>query len=258
MGNGHAGGPGEGTSGLRTTLHGNAEDLRSYEAAVNARNSAMKLNLVPKRRGTRPSMSASPPVPPSSAGSYINGPGMNANVVPGFDFNNMSRPSSSSSTTSSLANAFGSSAMRHPHPHHPHAGPQMGAQVSAPPMHASSSLPPPAVLHTHMDGSRESSVVSEEGAASSDGDMMRPSFKRLPSQTLGPANSKRALLARGVEGGDGMGMEGMKHGDTLGVPTTNGNINGVGMGGEIGPVGTRPMVGLPERHRRASEANAKV
>ena len=43
-------------------------------------------------------------------------------------------------------------------------------------------------------------------------DSLRPSFKRLPSQTLGPSNAKRAFLGRGVGasssalGGMGMGM----------------------------------------------------
>ena len=55
------------------------------------------------------------------------------------------------------------------------------------------------------------------------GDSLRPSFKRLPSQTLGPSNAKRAFLGRGmgqgvgvassaVGGGGGGGMGGMSTG----------------------------------------------
>lgn len=44
--------------------------------------------------------------------------------------------------------------------------------------------------------SRGSSAAVEDsdGGSSNDQDSSRPSFKRLPSQTLGPANSKRAFL----------------------------------------------------------------
>ena len=47
--------------------------------------------------------------------------------------------------------------------------------------------------------SRASSVSAESGASggASDGDAQRPSFKRLPSQTLGPAVAKRAFLGYG-------------------------------------------------------------
>lgn len=46
--------------------------------------------------------------------------------------------------------------------------------------------------------SRASSVSAESGASgASDGDAPRPSFKRLPSQTLGPAAAKRAFLGFG-------------------------------------------------------------
>ncbi|KAF9231345.1 hypothetical protein BU15DRAFT_24558, partial [Melanogaster broomeanus] len=88
-GNGHAHGD---ASGMRMTLHGNPEDLRSYEAAVNARNAALHLNLVPRRRGTQPSVS--PAAGSSSSGSA------------GVEQNGISRPSSSGSV-SSLAHAFG-------------------------------------------------------------------------------------------------------------------------------------------------------
>ncbi|KAL4062189.1 hypothetical protein J3A83DRAFT_4039373, partial [Scleroderma citrinum] len=83
--------------------HGNFDDLRSYEAAVNARSASLNLNLVPRRRGTRPSATNGSPAPPSSAGN-------NLSAVPrtlgGEMGSAVSRPSSSSSA-SSLAHAFG-------------------------------------------------------------------------------------------------------------------------------------------------------
>ncbi|KAG1820835.1 uncharacterized protein BJ212DRAFT_1335782 [Suillus subaureus] len=151
--------------GVRMTLHGNPEDLRSYEAAVNARNASLNLNL-PKRRYTTHSQS---------------------NVD--FDLN-VSRPSSSSSA-SSLSHAFMS----------PHLPPMKGA---APPMNGVSiSLPVPRVSSMgssstqsgSRDGSRESSVTSD-CTGSSEGEIFRPAFKRLPSQTLGPVNAKRAQFEK--------------------------------------------------------------
>lgn len=159
---GMANGNGEGP---RMTLHGNPEDLRSYEAAVNARNASLNLNL-PKRRDTTHSQS-------------------NTN----FDLN-VSRPSSSSSA-SSLSQAFMS----------PHLSSMKGA---APPMNGMSiSLPVPRVSSMgssstqsgSRDGSRESSVASD-CTGSSENEMFRPAFKRLPSQTLGPANAKRTQFEK--------------------------------------------------------------
>lgn len=49
VGNPNAGGAG-GTSSIRTTLHGQAEDLRSYEAAVMARKAPTTLKLQAKRK----------------------------------------------------------------------------------------------------------------------------------------------------------------------------------------------------------------
>ncbi|KAI0090199.1 hypothetical protein BDY19DRAFT_938969 [Irpex rosettiformis] len=165
-------------SSVRTTLHGDAEDLKSYEQAVLARKAPTTLNLVPKRRGTLPlgtvapnkasgpggvpigSLSQAPslPAPPSDARSRI-----------GSGNANSERPGSSSS---SLADAFGI--------------PRTFQQQN--PYHSHSSESPP--------GLRESSVgaESDSGLSSSPSQSYRPSFKRLASQTLGPPNTKRALL----------------------------------------------------------------
>jgi hypothetical protein len=179
---GMANGNGE---GARMTLNGNPEDLRSYEAAVNARNASLNLNL-PKRRGTR----ASPPASISSGARDTNRrtDTTHSQLNGNFDLN-VSRPSSSSSA-SSLSQAFMS----------PHLSSMKGA---APPMNGSISLPVPRVSSmgsssTHSgsrDGSRESSVASD-CTGSSEGEIFRPAFKRLPSQTLGPANAKRTQFEK--------------------------------------------------------------
>lgn len=197
---GMANGNGE---GARMTLHGNPEDLRSYEAAVNARNASLNLNL-PKRRGTRASPPAS--VPSGARGTHRRTDITHSQSNANFDLN-MSRPSSSSSA-SSLSQAFMS----------PHLPPMKGA---APPMNGVSiSLPVPRVSSMgssstqsgSRDGSRESSVASD-CTGSSEGEMFRPAFKRLPSQTLGPANAKRAQFEK-----NGVGEKGSVITNGLGVP----------------------------------------
>ncbi|KAG1764309.1 hypothetical protein EDD22DRAFT_776098 [Suillus occidentalis] len=191
--------------GARMTLHGgNPEDLRSYEAAVNARNASLNLNL-PKRRGTR----ASPPasiIPSGARARRTLADSTHPHSQTGnFDLT-LSRPSSSSST-SSLSQAFAS------------VSPCMKGLSAAPAMNGVSiSLPVPRVSSMgssstqsgSRDGSRESSVASD-CTGSSEGEMFRPAFKRLPSQTLGPANAKRAQVEKnggekGFGNGNGIGM----------------------------------------------------
>lgn len=230
--NGYAGGHVEGSRG---SMHGNSDDLRSYEAAVNARSASLNLNLVPRRRGTRGGVSRSPVQPSGSA---------SAENLSATDMAALSRPSSSSSV-SSLAHAF---------------GPHQQSYVKPPPLsNPSISLPIPSV-HGHGLGggsfgnlprelpSRESSVASD-GTGSSEGEVFRPSFKRLASQTLGPANSKRALVERGAGGGS----------ETIAVTVADGG--GLGAGGNTsrellgtGNGSMRPIAALPERARRTSEA----
>jgi len=152
---------GNATSSIRTTLHGNADDLRSYEAAVLARKTPT-LNLVHrKKRGSMSGSSTGPPNPSSRAIPEPPAASLKSNSALG-------RPSSSSST-SSLAYALDLPSM-------PRSSVAFGSET------ASFASPP----------SRDSSVSEE---ALSD----RPSFKRLPSQTLGPARAKRALLSNGVD-----------------------------------------------------------
>ena len=157
-----------GISSIRTTLHGNTDDLRSYEAAVLARKTPT-LHLVPRKgRGSMSAARASPPnAPPSRAAAAVNSlaPANNQNHF------NLSRPSSSSSTSSSLANA-----LERPPSH------KTSSRVDQPSESSASSFA------ARRPTSRESSVSE---SATSD----RPSFKRLSSQTLGPAKTKRALLS---------------------------------------------------------------
>lgn len=170
-------GQGHAYSGVRTTLHGGVEDLKSYEQAVLARNPPTHLKLVPKRRGTMPGGSAQPNMakspqplplmPPSShtsaMGGFANPTKLGVSHQDGFG----ERPRSSSS---SLADAFGS-------------------PIDS---HQSSTL-----SHGSSESPREGSVDegSNDGSSMSGGSSwFRPTFKRLASQTLGPANAKRATL----------------------------------------------------------------
>ena len=97
----------------------------------------------------------------------------------------------------------------------PFGGPNDALQVPTNIKHegsASPSLP--------CSSSRSSSCVVED--ASDTTESHRPSFKRLPSQTLGPNNAKRAFLGRGLgasstlggmAGFDGSTMTGLDGGD---------------------------------------------
>ncbi|KAF7789742.1 hypothetical protein EIP86_000688 [Pleurotus ostreatoroseus] len=155
------------SSSVRTTLHGDAEDLKSYEQAVLARKAPTQLKLVPKRRGTMPAGTTAPhlggfgPMQPPSIPSLSHATHMHPSThMNGADihYRDGQRPGSASS---SLADAFGSS-------------PAAGQLASS-------------------ESPRESSVGTESSDGGTSGST-RPSFKRLASQTLGPENSKRALL----------------------------------------------------------------
>jgi hypothetical protein len=146
------------TSSIRTTLQGNHDDLRSYEAAVLARKTITNLNLIPrKQRGGLTSPNAlQAPAPRASAGASIARPPF---VV-----------------------AFG-------HPSSEQARHCSGALSDE----SRTNLGYPA----HSSTSSRGSSVPTGGEDSSDKDL-RPSFKRLPSQTLVPANAKKALLSHHI------------------------------------------------------------
>ncbi|KAF9495948.1 hypothetical protein BDN71DRAFT_1589359 [Pleurotus eryngii] len=233
-GGGNDGGNGA-TSSIRTTLHGNSDDLRSYEAAILARRPPLNLNLnmdlaMKRSRGATASSGMSP-VALGKASSSSN-PNASANPQQmqqpqkrGYEYHppgsssGGSRPSSSSPL--SLANAFGKS---HSHPHtsanlanHSHANVSANANAIFAYLandheqqhdgHGFGNPSPPSRGSTaSLD---ESSNASEEGGDS--GSISRPSFKRLPSQTLAPMNAKRAMLNR--RSGCGFGEEGGENGD---------------------------------------------
>lgn len=174
--------------GQSRTLHGN-EDLKSYEQAVLARKAPTLLNLVPRRRGTIPSVAAA----------------RDDSLSPGVPTAELSRPQSSTSTTSSssLADALRSSS-------------DSESLASDPPL-SSSSRPGTASSHT-SDGFHHQTIelsgshghggnsptpsanplppqLAFPPSSNPAGSMAyRPSFKRLASQTLAPDNAKRALL----------------------------------------------------------------
>jgi len=162
--------------------HGNPDDLQNYEAAVNVRSAALSLNLVPKWRGTCPHYNASPPV--SAGAPNINRPSDTAQSQSSVNYDlNVSRLSSSSSV-SSLAQAFVPWHLSHVKRAVP---PMNGLSISLPVLRMSSV--------STCGGSRKLSVTSD-GTGSSEGKAFRPLFKCLPSQTLGPANAKCAQLER--------------------------------------------------------------
>ncbi|KZT06104.1 uncharacterized protein LAESUDRAFT_743565 [Laetiporus sulphureus 93-53] len=224
-------------SSIRTTLHG-GDDLKSYEQAVLARRAPMNLNLVPKRRGTMPprasatssilqqqqssdakassSVNASPvaphlPPPP---------PPFMSNKIPDL----LNRPSSTASNSSSLAHAFGATDSN--------AHPQTQQATSRPPSQSGpSGMRPPSVA--------SSTVVGSDAGHDFD-PSFRPSFKRLASQTLGPENSKRALL--GPAGWDDDARQSLSTSTERGSSDVN----------RLGSAYDRSVVGLLDRQRRSS------
>jgi hypothetical protein len=242
-----------------TTAHGK-EDLRSYEAAVRARGAPMALSLrLPRGRrgetgggkregkGKSASAGASPLVPSLAYAAGVGGDG------------EASRPGSASS--SSLANVFGG------------VRPASSASVSVSSMAAPASSHGPHVTFAPMDvttggaspplyaqpqyraspgglgsaSSRESSVDAGSGGSEvGGGEALRPSFKRLPSQTLGPASAKRALLSREEEEEE----EGEEEG-AIKSYREKGFSLGFGIGGGGGGAGES---GLAERRRRRVSA----
>ena len=112
--------------------------------------------------------------------------------------------------------------------------------------------------------SRASPVSAERGASggASDGDAQRPSFKRLPSQTLGPAAAKRAFLGYGDNdervSGWGVGSGAPPGG---GQPPTEGDTSAHGATSVAAPGGVmnlshpdRVVASLAERRRRRMSA----
>jgi hypothetical protein len=127
-----------------------------------------------------------------------------------------SRPSSSNST-SSLTGALGANA------------------AGSRPTTSQGRMGPPDSTARHGD---------DDAASASDTDAARPTFKRLASQTLGPENAKRTMLAYPAE--DGSALE---DGDDEDVYTAAGAL-------QSEDVSARPVVSLSDRYRRLSVPSA--
>ncbi|KAF8149122.1 hypothetical protein B0H34DRAFT_195969 [Crassisporium funariophilum] len=244
------------TSSMRTTLHGNAEDLRSYEAAVLARKAPTRLNLQVRRpakttlRGGR-SESGS-----ASAGNSPHVSSVGVKYVtsrPGsaVDPSSTGVTISNSSSASSLANAFGGAAQnpaqRQARNDFPPSAPAGRVTFAAKEESVSPSL-----------SSRASSADIDDNGASSEMEALRPSFKRLPSQTLGPANSKRAYYGMGDESENDR-VVGWGSNDTQNQPQPQSNgapREVVGLRGLSHP--DRVVASIAERRRRMSAPSSSM
>ncbi|TBU37280.1 hypothetical protein BD309DRAFT_984396 [Dichomitus squalens] len=193
QGQSQQGGPQGGyNSTVRTTLY-DGDDLKSYERAVLARKAPMTLNLVPKRKGSiahpgatssdgpnstmGKSKSMSPVVPHAGFPSGLQGSTGGSKIA-----DILNRPQSSSSTGTNESGGSGMSV------------PASNASIAS---QASSSLAYAFGGEGSADGQSQSQS-SYQPAPPQPNDYAaatyRPSFKRIASQTLGPANTKRALL----------------------------------------------------------------
>ena len=189
----------------------NSEDLRSYEAAVMARKAPTTLNLKVRRpiRGRGRGGGGGTSGKMKDEGSASASSGNSPHAMGSGD-------NTDCSSTSSLANAFGTGRLGSSHSRdqtvvsvpsrlpppkssaaatHPFAGKFKKEESSSP------SLSSPASSSAEGDDN-QSDLGSMDVAASSlmdNSNMGRPSFKRLPSQTLGPDNSKRPFYGFGAE-----------------------------------------------------------
>ena len=214
------------TSSLRTTLHVK-EDLRSYEAAVMARK-APTLNLQLKRP-VKGKVSSTNLQPQGCYEARNIKDDQRSHASPQMGY--ASRPPSSSGiprSSSSLANAFGDH------------GNGTISLASTPSMTSKEESVSPS-----LSSSRHTSVDAYSTSASSDVEL-RPSFKRLASQTLGPENSKRAFF--GYDGEE-VDERDRSAGWSTTVPDAQLSEFGGGIKGTTHPVGS-----IAERRRRRMSA----
>ncbi|KAJ7458431.1 hypothetical protein FB451DRAFT_1182632 [Mycena latifolia] len=213
---GAQGGQAGGGGGQGRTMH-NADDLRSYEAAVLARKAP---ELVLRKPARRPTTSAGPAPPPSQPPQQ-QAPFEFGGREAAHEFGvGVSREPSQSQ--SSLAGAFGFA----------------GAGYAAPPP-AGGSVPNSPFPGTPTSASASASASASDGE-DGEGSAGRPSFKRLPSQTLGPPQAKRRRDRPGMITLGGLPPSGM------GMPAGEGG-GGAG-GGRGGGAGELPSVNAyPER-----------
>ena len=188
----------------------NTEDLRSYEAAVMARKPSTMLNLNARRstrgrgrdRGTGGKF--------KDEGSASESSGNSPHAMGGGDTTDYS-------SSSSLANAFGAGQRLVSHSRDQTVLSAPGGvplqfsgrnsikeeESSSPSLSSRASS-----LSASLEGDLEPEVVGDDSQSDLDslrvaspliGNMGRPSFKRLPSQTLGPDNTKRPFYGFGEE-----------------------------------------------------------
>ncbi|KAF7320510.1 Zinc finger/binuclear cluster transcriptional regulator [Mycena chlorophos] len=197
------------------TMH-NADDLRSYEAAVLARKAPELVLRKPAKRdrGSPPTTNnnknnatGQPPAPPPAQSQSPPQPHSQ------FDFNAMSRESSS------LAGAFGGKSFGYgggalPPP--PRTGSASSTSNPASPLPHTPSSSDDGDRDRDHDREHEHEVESSVGSAHDDSDhdsgassIGRPSFKRLPSQTLEPVYAKRRkeYVPRHGPGGLTLGLD---------------------------------------------------
>ena len=199
-------------SSIRTTLTAQ-DDLKSYEAAVLARKAPTTLRIGQKarRKTGGPSPNDSPQIPNIHEEQKV----INLNYSP-----TLSRPPSAKGVPALPSLNFNGKM------HLPYTQDQV-----------STSSPP----------SRESSISVDDstGSGSSDREGLRPSFKRLPSQALGPPNSKRAQLSP-----EDAGL-GTDSASSSGIPVpvyaNRASDCGVGVDFDGGNVHSRPSSSVPDR-----------
>jgi hypothetical protein len=255
--------------GLPRTQH-NADDLRSYEAAVLARKAP---ELVLRKPGRRPTTSAgvssqqqqqpqqahpqqhpehhhqqheSPPF--QFVGRERGGAGSAESLTSQSptQSQNPSQGQSQSQSQSSLAGAFGFSAQGYA---------------------ASGSVPNSPFPGTPTSTTSTSASASASASEDGDGDeRARPAFKRLPSQALAPAVAKRRKDKPVVQPiGVGLGLRTpMEGGAELGAAAAAGAGGGGGAGAATVAYPDRPMIALrappnmTHPQRRARRLSAPV
>jgi len=189
------------------TVH-NLEDLRSYEAAVMSRVPPTQLRLPNRKRsvgGGSKSADTSPMVP---ARAYSVGGAASSSLAHAFSFGVDTKP------TFVRRERNNGDREREKREQKQHVKFESHGSRSVSPSSRESSL---SVEDRMSVGSVESRSRSGSGSG---GERLsvRPSFKRLPSQTLEPVSSKRALLVhhRDQETGGGAGDGGGGGGDVVG------------------------------------------
>lgn len=210
------------TSSMRTTLHN--EDLRSYEAAVMARQMPTTLNLTLRKPGRKGSHSASQsPQVPHAPMSFAYGRSQTTDTA----------PPAAQQLQQHAARMYG----------------LHGDQASP-----SSSRDPPDDLSDPLDKPREDNERLTGGESVG---ITMPSFKRNPSQTLEPTQSKRMFLGRGEDDDDRvvgwLTAADLGEGEGLGLSSTSSTVPQAQCVPVAMPMAIRPPdagLSLSERRRK--------